>query len=101
MMQDTTGVVCAQARGGDHDRLYHDVRRRRDIGASAKVIFCRLMTLTERGEHPSVRRLARECGCSANTAAKAVRELRDAGLVGWVPRGTGRTYHIIYEGAAS
>jgi len=35
---------------------------------------------------PGVRRLAREAGCSAGTAARAYAALRDAGLIGGAPR---------------
>jgi molybdate-binding protein len=45
---------------------------------------------------PGVRKLAREVGCSAGTAARAYAALRDAGLI----RGTPRSSFVVAEAAA-
>jgi molybdate-binding protein len=58
---------------------WHEVAARvaREIAAGSRAEGERL---------PGVRRLAREAGCSAGTAARAYAALRDAGLIGGAPR---------------
>jgi DNA-binding MarR family transcriptional regulator len=63
------------------DKLHAEIRRRRDLSLSAKLVFGFLDSLVPTGVHPSRQTIADECGVSEKTARKAVIDLERAGLI--------------------
>lgn len=64
--------------------------KRRDLSATAKLIFSWLVPLVSKGIHPGYRTIALESGIDKNTARKALADLERHGLLRIERTGAGR-----------